>query len=65
MVAEGVETPEQLRFLREQSCDEIQGYLLSRPMKAEDCLEFLRQYQPEGHRAPIGLTLLETPPIVP
>jgi len=33
-VAEGVETPEQLQFLREQGCDEVQGYLISRPVDA-------------------------------
>ena len=34
VVAEGVETHEQLRFLREQECDEVQGYLISRPVPA-------------------------------
>jgi diguanylate cyclase (GGDEF)-like protein len=34
VVAEGVETPEQLQFLREQGCDEVQGYLISRPVDA-------------------------------
>lgn len=32
VVAEGVETREQLEFLRELGCDEIQGFLVSRPM---------------------------------
>jgi len=32
VVAEGVETEQQLAFLRESECDEIQGYLLSRPL---------------------------------
>jgi diguanylate cyclase (GGDEF)-like protein len=32
VVAEGVETEQQLAFLRELGCDEIQGYLLSRPL---------------------------------
>ncbi|MDE2224095.1 MAG: EAL domain-containing protein [Xanthomonadaceae bacterium] len=41
VVAEGVETAEQLAFLRAQNCDEIQGYWLSRPLTAEACLEFL------------------------
>jgi diguanylate cyclase (GGDEF)-like protein/PAS domain S-box-containing protein len=41
VVAEGVETAEQLAFLRAHNCDEIQGYWLSRPLTAEACLEFL------------------------
>jgi diguanylate cyclase (GGDEF)-like protein/PAS domain S-box-containing protein len=35
VVAEGVETHEQLRLLREIGCDSVQGYLLARPMPAE------------------------------
>ncbi|AIL64359.1 putative bifunctional diguanylate cyclase/phosphodiesterase [Pseudomonas alkylphenolica] len=34
VVAEGVETPEQLALLREQGCDEVQGYLISKPVDA-------------------------------
>lgn len=40
VVAEGVETEEQLRFLRENDCDQVQGYYFSRPLSTE---EFSRQ----------------------
>ena len=33
-VAEGVETEDHLRFLREYGCQELQGYLFSRPLPA-------------------------------
>jgi diguanylate cyclase (GGDEF)-like protein/PAS domain S-box-containing protein len=36
VVAEGVETPEQQRFLRERACDQMQGYLFSRPVPPDD-----------------------------
>ena len=40
-VAEGVETEKQLACLGTEGCDEIQGYLISRPMPADDVLTFL------------------------
>ena len=36
VIAEGVETAEQLAFLRDNQCDTIQGYFIGRPMPAED-----------------------------
>ncbi|MDR0280004.1 MAG: EAL domain-containing protein [Paucimonas sp.] len=43
VVAEGVETEEQLRFLREQDCDEVQGYLISRPVQAHVLAKLLQE----------------------
>lgn len=37
VVAEGVETEDQLRFLRQNHCDLAQGYLMSRPVPARSC----------------------------
>lgn len=43
VVGEGVETEEQSNFLREQGCDQMQGYLFSRPLTATDLAKLLRQ----------------------
>lgn len=40
-VAEGVETPAQLEHLRRTRCDAVQGYLLARPMPADDVAALL------------------------
>jgi diguanylate cyclase (GGDEF)-like protein len=55
-VAEGVESEEQFACLKAEGCDEIQGYLISRPMPAEDVLAFLGRGEglagAEGDAAP-------------
>ena len=40
-IAEGVETAGQLVFLREQGCDEVQGYYFSRPLPAREFAQLL------------------------
>jgi len=40
-IAEGVETREQLEYLKEISCDCIQGFLLGKPLSADDTMKLL------------------------
>jgi diguanylate cyclase (GGDEF)-like protein/PAS domain S-box-containing protein len=59
VVAEGVETETQLRFLDHFRCDEVQGYWLSRPAPPDACLQFIRNWDPAriGTAAAIALPL--------
>jgi EAL domain-containing protein (putative c-di-GMP-specific phosphodiesterase class I) len=41
VIAEGIETEEQLRLLVDKDCDIIQGYLFSRPLPAEEMTQLL------------------------
>nr|WP_251006501.1 GGDEF domain-containing phosphodiesterase [Stenotrophomonas sp. ISL-67] len=43
VVAEGVETEQEEAMLRRQGCDEIQGYLYSRPLTPRDLAQWLKQ----------------------
>ena len=43
VIAEGVETPEQLERVQSLFCDEVQGYLISRPVPAADILALIQK----------------------
>jgi len=45
VVAEGVETAEQLRFLEAIGCDTAQGFFINRPMAASDIPRWFEQWQ--------------------
>ena len=49
VVAEGVENRQQLTFLAENGCDEVQGYLFSRPLAANDLAKMMRAYSPSRY----------------
>ncbi|MEZ5442811.1 MAG: EAL domain-containing protein [Lysobacterales bacterium] len=68
---EGVEEPAQLRFLENHRCEEVQGFLLCRPLPADDCLRELLRAQAAAdaahgrggwHEAEYGEEEEETPP---
>jgi len=46
VIAEGVESEEQLAYLREHGCDRVQGYCFSEPLTAEDFCELLKKGKP-------------------
>ena len=46
VIAEGVETQGQLKFLRENLCSDAQGYLFSKPVSAEAITRYMEDHQP-------------------
>jgi len=54
VVAEGVETTEQLDLLAQQGCDEIQGYYFSRPVAMDEAARMLREGWGLRREAPGG-----------
>jgi diguanylate cyclase (GGDEF)-like protein len=51
VIAEGVEDDEQVRLLRDLGCDQIQGYLVSRPIPADEIEALLRSFAAKGRAA--------------
>ena len=45
VVAEGVETENQLNYLVDKGCDYIQGYLFSKPLQEKEVYEFLENFK--------------------
>ncbi len=61
VVAEGVETETQLRFLDHFRCDEIQGHWLSYPVDPDACLQFIRDWVPARASGVAPVMPLRTP----
>jgi diguanylate cyclase (GGDEF)-like protein len=46
VVAEGVDSPGQLPFLRAAECDEVQGFLISKPLQPQEFRELIQRWNP-------------------
>jgi diguanylate cyclase (GGDEF)-like protein/PAS domain S-box-containing protein len=53
VIAEGVETDAQMAFLRDNNCDEMQGYLFSKPAPPEEIAAMLKRPSPWRRFAPL------------
>ena len=51
VIAEGVETDAQVRFLKRHGCDEVQGFLYGEPVAPEDYAQLLEKAKRKGKRA--------------
>ncbi|MEL4026001.1 EAL domain-containing protein [Lysinibacillus endophyticus] len=58
VVAEGIETIEQLQYLQRKNCDFIQGYLISKPINYEELVEKYEEIQQEAKEKVYQLNMI-------
>lgn len=51
VVAEGVETEEQLDYLKKKHCDQVQGFLYSRPLNEDEIIKYLEAFEEKEVRS--------------
>ena len=57
VLAEGVETEKQMRFVGDHGCDLAQGFLIAQPMSAEKLIEWITHHRHGSQRTPDGYPL--------
>ncbi len=51
IIAEGIESPEQISYLRKIGCDVIQGYVYSKPLPTDEFVEYVKNFVPGNEKA--------------
>ena len=59
VIAEGVESREQLEYLRDRGCDEVQGFLYSRPQPADVIERWLYEFNKHSKIVEPGMKTLK------
>ena len=54
VVAEGVETMDQIRWLRKHQCDELQGFFFSKPLPFDEITSFISSHQTDRYLVPVA-----------
>ncbi len=65
VIAEGVENEAQLRFLKEQNCDFVQGYYFAKPMPESEFVEYLQHFHYKTQIAHKDMPEVVSRPVVP
>ncbi|MEH6825237.1 MAG: EAL domain-containing protein [Motiliproteus sp.] len=58
VIAEGVEELQHIDFLRNNGCNELQGFYFSKPLPADECAKYIRQYKQPAALAREGKSLI-------
>ena len=61
IIAEGIESPEQISYLRKIGCDVIQGYVYSKPLPVDEFVEYVKNFRASSDESDEIETITEKP----